>query len=92
MRKILTMSGSCVNCVFHRKQCVLGHRRPWNSASCDDYRPYCLICSYPQVYCNTCRNLLSRRLKPLEYDRVELEDHAQPVRFDCVWCGPQPSA
>ncbi|MEF2230848.1 MAG: hypothetical protein V3571_07960 [Pseudodesulfovibrio sp.] len=92
MRKTLMVSRRCENCVFFRKQCVLGHRRPWNSASCDDYRPYCLICNYPLVYCNTCRNLLSRRLKPLEFDRLERDDPTHAVRFDCVWRGPRPSA
>ena len=92
MRKVLTMSASCSNCVFYRKQCVLGHRRPWNSLSCDDYRPYCLICTYPKIYCNTCRNRLSCRLKPLEFNRVERAEHAHEFRFDCVWCGTQPSA
>jgi len=92
MCKLSTMSSRCSKCVFYQRQCVLGHRRPWNAAACDDYRPYCLICNYPQLYCNTCPNLLSRRLKPLSFDRDARLERFQPVVFDCVWSGPSPSA
>lgn len=82
MKKTSTMSNRCQECVFFRRRCVLGHRRPWNAASCDDYRPYCLICRYPSVYCHTCRIMASQRLRPLTFDRdVRL---ARRVDFECV--------
>jgi len=84
MRKMLIMSNNCLECVFHLKKCVLGRKRPWNSLSCDDYRPYCLVCSYPEVFCNTCRNLSSRHMKPLEVDSKAVF-HLGPPNFDCVW-------
>lgn len=89
MRKMVTMSKNCMDCVFHHKECVLGHRRPWNSLSCDDYRPYCLVCHYPKMYCNTCPNLSSRRLKPLEIDSRPFFDSIHPARYDCVWSSSQ---
>lgn len=85
MRKLSTMSNNCLNCVFHRKVCVLGHRRPWNAQGCDDYRPYCLVCGYPRMFCNTCRNLASKGMKPHELDlRSDYARHGA-TRFDCVW-------
>ncbi len=90
MRKMLIMSNNCLECVFHLKKCVLGHKRPWNSLSCDDYRPYCLVCSYPEMFCNTCRNLSSRRMKPLEVEVNPLIKQLHPINFDCVWQPPQP--
>lgn len=88
MRKIVTMSSNCLECVFHHKKCILGHQRPWNSLSCDDYRPYCLVCKYPEEFCNTCRNLASRWMKPLEEDSHPSFRQAEPVHFDCVWQPP----
>lgn len=88
MRKLSTMSNNCLTCVFHRKTCVLGIRRPWNAHACDDYRPYCLVCSYPRVFCNTCRNLASKGMKPLEMDMRPLFDSQGGVHFDCVWTPP----
>ncbi len=92
MRKLSTMSNRCSECVFFRRQCVLGHRRPWNSADCDDYQPYCLICKYPRFYCNTCRNRFSRRLKPFGFGEDVRLARLQTMDFDCVWCGLPPSA
>lgn len=88
MRKMLIMSNNCQECVFRQKKCVLGHKRPWNSLTCDDYRPYCLVCSYPEEFCNTCRNLASRRMKPLEVDMKPVFNTHNPVNFDCVWAPP----
>jgi hypothetical protein len=88
MRKELTMSDNCLSCVFHRKACVLGHRRPWNAQVCDDYRPYCLVCGYPRVFCNTCRNLASKGMKPLEMDMRPGLYEETTVHFDCVWQYP----
>lgn len=85
MRKVLMMSNNCLECVFHQKKCILGHKRPWNSLTCDDYRPYCLVCGYPEEFCNTCRNLASKRMKPLEVDMKPVFRHLNPVNFDCVW-------
>ncbi len=85
MREKSTMSYSCMKCVFHQKQCVLGHRRPWNAMWCDDYRPYCLVCHYPKMYCNTCPNLPSRGLKPLEIDGKPFFNSVPLVHYDCVW-------
>lgn len=90
MRKMLIMSTGCLECVFHQKKCILGRKRPWNSLTCDDYRPYCLVCSYPEVFCNTCRNLGSRHMKPLEGDLNPTPHHMSPVNFDCVWHPPHP--
>ena len=89
MRKMLIMSNNCLECVFHRKKCILGHKRPWNSLSCDDYRPYCLVCSYPKVFCNTCRNLGFRHLKPLKGDLEPVHSQVGPINYDCVWHPPQ---
>lgn len=88
MRKLSTMSNNCLTCVFHRKTCVLGIRRPWNAQVCDDYRPYCLVCSYPRVFCNTCRNLASKGMKPLEMDLRPLFGSQGGAHFDCVWTPP----
>lgn len=88
MRKKLTMSNNCVECVFHRKRCILGHKRPWNSLSCDDYRPYCLICGYPEVFCNTCPNLGHSYLKPLKEDLSPMYGFDSPDQYDCVWQPP----
>lgn len=88
MAKVLMMSNKCKDCVFFRKKCVLGRKRPWNSLSCDDYRPYCLVCNYPEMFCNTCRNLGSRRMKPLEVDLKTNFKPVGPVHFDCVWQPP----
>lgn len=90
MRKMLIMSNNCRECVFMQKKCVLGRKRPWNSLTCDDYRPYCLVCNYPDLYCNTCRNLGSRRMKPLEADIQTSASPVQTANFDCVWCSPLP--
>ncbi len=88
MRKELTMSGNCRECVFYRKRCVLGHKRPWNSLSCDDFQPYCLVCSFPDEFCNTCRIMAARRMKPLDMDlKPPAQHHIEPVRYDCVWLG-----
>ena len=89
MRKMLIMSSNCLECVFHQKKCVLGRKRPWNSLTCDDYRPYCLVCNYPGEFCNTCRNLASRRMKPLEVDLKPVFRHLTPMNYDCVWHPPQ---
>ncbi len=89
MSKLLIVSSGCLECVFYQKKCVLGNKRPWNSLSCDDYRPYCLVCSYPEVFCNTCRNLASRRMKPLELELKTIFNRVQPVGFECVWTPPQ---
>ena len=91
MHKTLIMSSSCRECVFYRKTCVLGHKRPWNSMTCDDYQPYCLVCSYSGEFCNTCRILASRRLKPLEVDTRPTYRQLNPIHFDCVWQLPQMS-
>lgn len=88
MRKMVIMSCNCRECVFHQKKCVLGHKRPWNSLSCDDYRPYCLVCSYPEVFCNTCRNLGSRRMKPLEVESRPVFDTLSHIDYECVWQPP----
>jgi hypothetical protein len=85
MGKTLTVSESCLACVFHCSTCVLGHRRPWNSQTCDDYRPYCLVCDYPKVFCNTCSNLASKGMKPLEMDLRPLAEPENPIHFACVW-------
>ena len=85
MRKMSTMSNNCQDCVFFGKKCVLGHQRPWNSMTCDDYQPYCLVCKYPEEFCNTCSNLASRRMKPLE-DELNSPYRAYSLEaFDCVW-------
>lgn len=89
MRKTLIMSSNCLECVFHRKKCVLGHKRPWNSLTCDDYRPYCLVCNYPEVFCNTCKGLPSRRMKPLQVDMESSFTHMNIKNYDCVWQQPQ---
>ena len=89
MRKMLIMSANCRECVFYRKTCVLGHKRPWNSMHCDDYQPYCLVCSYPEEFCNTCRIMAARRMKPLEVDIKSVHRNPSPVQFDCVWQPPQ---
>lgn len=89
MSKILTMSNDCLECVFHQRGCILGRKRPWNSLSCDDYRPYCLVCNYPEVFCNTCRNLATRRMKPLEENFKPLFRHHTPMDYECVWQPPQ---
>jgi len=85
MRKMVIMSKGCLECVFHQKKCILGHKRPWNSLSCDDYRPYCLVCSYPEMFCNTCRNLGSRYMKPLDGDMRPMFNQLSPEHFECVW-------
>lgn len=88
MIKMLVVSRGCKECVFYQKKCVLGHRRPWNSLACDDYRPYCLVCSYPEMFCNTCRNLASKSMKPL---RIELKmnmNRIETTEFECVWEPP----
>jgi len=89
MRKMLIVSNGCLECVFYQKKCVLGHRRPWNSLTCDDYRPYCLVCPYPKVFCNTCRNRASCNMKPLEVDIKENILRSRPVDYACVWSPPQ---
>lgn len=89
MRKMSTMSSNCRECVFFRKQCVLGRNRPWNARYCDDYRPYCLVCSYPDMFCNTCRIQASRGMKPLEIDYSPVVHQSQSADFECVWCPPQ---
>ena len=88
MRKMVIISNNCLECVFHKGKCVLGRKRPWNSMSCDDYRPYCLVCSYPKVFCNTCRNLGFKHLKPLEDDMKPMHHVMRPPNFDCVWQPP----
>ena len=85
MRKVSMMSNNCVECVFHHKKCMLGHQRPWNSLSCDDYRPYCLVCNYPEEFCNTCSNLAWRRMKPLDIELNSAYRHLSPAHFECVW-------
>ncbi len=85
MRKMVIMSNNCLDCVFHQKKCILKHKRPWNSLSCDDYRPYCLVCSYPDMFCNTCPNLGSKRMKPLEIETNIKVQQPQPMDFECVW-------
>ena len=89
MRKMLIFSNNCPDCVFYQKRCVLGRKRPWNSLSCDDYRPYCLVCTFPEMFCNTCPNLGSRHMKPLEDDPRSAFDHVNPLDLDCVWQPPQ---
>lgn len=88
MRKMVIISNNCLECVFHQKKCVLGHKRPWNSLSCDDYRPYCLVCNYPDMFCNTCPNLGSKRMKPLEVESNTRLFHLRPLDFECVWQPP----
>ncbi|MBC18119.1 MAG: hypothetical protein CL942_13830 [Desulfovibrio sp.] len=88
MRKMLIMSNDCLECVFHRKRCMLGKRRPWNASRCDDYRPYCLICNYPRLFCNTCRNNGFRYLKPLREKVLTRQRQWHHGDYDCVW---QPS-
>ncbi len=85
MRKILTMSNNCQECVFYHKRCILGRQRPWNSASCDDYQPYCLVCSYPEEFCNTCRNLATRWMRPLSEDPHLSCRRLSFTRYECVW-------
>lgn len=85
MRKKLIISNDCKECVFYRKTCVLGHKRPWNSMYCDDYQPYCLVCVYPEEFCHTCRIMASRKMKPLEVDMKTAYRNPSPIRFDCVW-------
>lgn len=85
MSKMLIMSNKCRECVFFHKKCVLGHKRPWNSLSCDDFRPYCLVCNYPKEFCNTCRNRASCRMKPLEMDSKTTFKHFHTLQFECVW-------
>ena len=88
MRKMLTMSNNCQECVFHHKKCILGHQRPWNAATCDDYQPYCLVCNYPEEFCNTCRNLASRWMKPLDEELQPAYGRLSPDRYACVWQPP----
>lgn len=86
MRKLSMMSNNCLECVFHQKKCILGRKRPWNSLHCDDYRPYCLVCAYPEMFCNTCPNLGHRHLKPMKEDMLpEYHGYESPIQYDCVW-------
>ncbi|QGY40618.1 hypothetical protein GM415_10950 [Pseudodesulfovibrio cashew] len=89
MRKMVIMSNNCQECVFHRKKCILGHKRPWNAVTCDDYRPYCLVCNYPKVFCNTCRNLGFKHLKPMDGDLSIEHDPLTHAHYECVWVPPQ---
>ena len=91
MEKKAVMSDSCSECVFQRSACVLGRRRPWNAAVCDDYQPYCLDCGYPDMYCNTCRNQSSKALKPLVMDAKGDLFAPPPVNYDCVWSPSEPA-
>jgi hypothetical protein len=43
------------------------------------------VCRYPRVFCNTCRNLASKGMKPLEMDLRPAYTPQGDVRFDCVW-------
>lgn len=89
MRSMSTKSSNCRECVFQRKQCVLGRNRPWNARTCDDYRPYCLVCRYPDEFCHTCRIQGSRRMKPLEIEFKPIMHGLDTADFDCVWQPPQ---
>lgn len=89
MNKLSTISSNCRECVFYRKSCVLGHKRPWNAMACDDFRPYCLVCNCPGEFCNTCRIFASRRMRPLEMDMKPVCPQESPMQFDCVWQPPQ---
>lgn len=72
---------SCLNCVFFRKRCVLGLRRPWNQISCMEFRPYCLDCVYPHFFCHTCPNRISQKLRP---GPIGIVDH-RPDEYVCTW-------
>lgn len=85
MRKKYLMTDICSRCVFYRKGCVLGHRRPWNATTCEEFRPYCVACTYPAVFCHTCRNAMSKGLKPSLHDMKPAFRHLSPFRYDCVW-------
>lgn len=87
MCKNLIISNNCQECVFHHKKCILGHQRPWNAVGCDDYQPYCLVCNYPEEFCNTCRNLASRWMKPLDEELHTGYRQFSAVQYACVW-GP----
>jgi len=85
MRKVSTITNNCLECVFLRKKCILGLKRPWNAQTCDDFRPYCLVCVYPEVYCHTCRSKKFRYMKPLKYDMRPLYGGHESLHYDCVW-------
>ncbi|GAB7023071.1 hypothetical protein JCM12178A_16290 [Salidesulfovibrio brasiliensis] len=76
-------SNDCINCVFFRKRCVLGVRRPWNQIACREFRPYCLDCAYSDYFCHTCPNRTSQQLKPGNL----IPDHSQIEVYTCVWGG-----
>ena len=91
MRKTSIISTNCQECVFYRKTCVLGHKRPWNAMSCDDFQPYCLVCNCPGEFCNTCRIFASRRMRPLKVGVKSAYRSFPPPQFDCVWQPPSMS-
>jgi hypothetical protein len=46
------------------------------------------VCNYPEEFCNTCRNLASRWMKPLGEELHSTYRHLSPVRYECVWQPP----
>jgi hypothetical protein len=49
------------------------------------------VCRFPEEFCNTCRNLASRWMKPLDEDLHPAFGPISSVRYECVWEPPQAS-
>ena len=70
----------CNRCVFYRGACTL-NTTPQHD-KCDDYRPLCLSCPFPTLFCATCslHKQSGLRGRYLTIDK-ELGNHM----YGCVW-------
>lgn len=85
MKGTVCTPNECGKCVFHRNRCTLGLRRPWNAVSCKEFRPYCLVCSYPEMFCNTCGNLARRGCRDEFATSDMLIGSEKAPIYSCVW-------
>ncbi|MGE4504129.1 MAG: hypothetical protein AB7D51_02195 [Desulfovibrionaceae bacterium] len=84
MKHTIRSATDCRCCVYGRGACALGLKRAWNGP-CDEFRPYCLDCAFPDWLCHTCNNQRQKRFKP---DRSVFRiagEQAHDGRFRCVW-------
>lgn len=85
MKKNACGRNDCGGCVFFLKKCLVGIRRPWNLGGCENFLPYCLVCTYPEVFCRTCRNRGLRMDKPVGVRGLGGTSPPERSNYQCVW-------
>lgn len=85
MKRNTCHQNECRGCVFYVKRCLVGIRRPWNLSGCVNFLPYCLVCTYPEVFCSTCCNRAMRMEKPAGIEILGGASPPEDSSYQCVW-------